>query len=88
MSLTILSFFHSIQKNPSRILQGNLMFIVCEKCKKVFVDGKWVVAVPPIGHVQYTLCAECGGHHDSAHGMVYMEKQRQLNHSEHKKNMP
>jgi len=55
------------------------MYIVCEKCKKVFVDGKWVIAVPPIGQVTYSICTQCGGSNDSAHGMVYMEKQRQQN---------
>ena len=54
------------------------MFLVCEKCKKVLVDGKWVDGIPPIGRVSYTLCPACepAGEHSSHDGMVYMDQKR------------
>ncbi len=55
------------------------MYLVCKECMKVYVEGKWVNAVPPIDQVQYTVCDRCGGLSEgsSSHGMVYMDKQRE-----------
>lgn len=52
------------------------MYFVCKECKKVYVDGKWLDGVPPLGEIQYTLCVYCGGDKTPSHGMVYMDQQR------------
>lgn len=37
------------------------MFIVCSKCQRVNVEGKWLAGTPPIGDVSFTVCPTCSG---------------------------
>lgn len=54
------------------------MIVVCEVCKRILVDGKWVHGVPPIQKMKYTTCPHCqssskSNENDPSKGMVYQE---------------
>lgn len=60
------------------------MNVICEKCERVLKDNQWVIDVPPIGRVSYTLCPKClaeGAPKDkSSNRMIYqLRNQEQQN---------
>jgi hypothetical protein len=49
---------------------------VCSKCKKILVNGRWIVEVLPIQKFDFTVCPQCEGKGEDAPsgpGMVYQE---------------
>jgi len=60
------------------------MFIVCQHCHRVLVEGKWLAGVPPIKQVKYTVCPDCQKKPpqepgEPGKGMVYQEYVRKQN---------